>query len=175
MGARWVIALWVLVGHPIVLNQIIPKDDAVARLEGEQGIGCAMASEYELEIFNDSEHLKYEAWLGKDAIADLTYQFAGDRIVIMRTVVNESFREHGVSTELIQYVLDDIRRSGRKTTVICPMVGEFIAAHPEYRDLVDSVHPGSGTTEVDEVSDFEDEATGDPEDDDLSDIDEALR
>ena len=134
-----------------------------------------MASAYELEIFNDEEHLKYEAWLGKDAIADLTYQFAGDRIVIMQTIVNESFRQQGVATELIQFVLDDIRRSGRKMTVICPIVGEFIAAHPAYLDLVDDVHPGSGATDVDEVSDFEDETTGDPEDDDLSDVDEALR
>ena len=134
-----------------------------------------MASAYELEIFNDEEHLKYEAWLGKDAIADVTYQFAGDRIVIMQTIVNESFRQQGVATELIQFVLDDIRRSGRKVTVICPIVGEFIAAHPAYRELVVDVHPGSGATDVDEVSDFEDETTGDPEDDDLSDVDEALR
>jgi predicted GNAT family acetyltransferase len=134
-----------------------------------------MASAYALEIFNDEEHLKYEAWLGKDAIADLTYQFAGDRIVIMQTIVNESFRQQGVATELIQFVLDDIRRSGRKMTVICPIVGEFIAAHPAYRDLVDDVHPGAGATDADEVSDFEDETTGDPEDDDLSDVDEALR
>jgi predicted GNAT family acetyltransferase len=133
-----------------------------------------MASAYELEIYNDPEHLKYEAWVGKDAVADLTYQFAGDRIVIMQTVVNESFREKGVATELIQFVLDDIRSSGRKLTVICPIVGEFITAHPAYKDLVDDVHPGAGMPDVDEVTDFEDEATGDPEDDDLADVDEAL-
>ncbi|MGW7824566.1 hypothetical protein ACWGLF_42375 [Streptomyces puniciscabiei] len=41
-------------------------------------------------------------------------------------------------------MLNEIRESGKKITIICPVVGEFIARHPQYLDLIDKVHPGSG-------------------------------
>ena len=33
---------------------------------------------------------------------------------------------------------------GKKITIICPVVGEFIARNPEYLDLIDKAHPGGG-------------------------------
>ncbi|MGH8965171.1 MAG: N-acetyltransferase, partial [Actinomycetes bacterium] len=53
-------------------------------------------------------------------------------------------RHNRVAEELIARALDDVRESGKKITVVCPVVGEFIARHPEYLDLIDKVHPGSG-------------------------------
>ena len=49
-----------------------------------------------------------------------------------------------MATELVARVLDEIRESGKKITIICPVVGEFIARNPEYLDLIDKVHPGAG-------------------------------
>jgi hypothetical protein len=39
-------------------------------------------------------------------------------------------------------MLHEIRESGKKITVICPVVGEIIARNPECLDLIDEVHPG---------------------------------
>jgi predicted GNAT family acetyltransferase len=53
-----------------------------------------------------------------------------------------AYRKHGVATELVAKALDDIRSTGKTITVICPVVREVIDHYPQYRDLVDKVHPG---------------------------------
>ena len=101
-------------------------------------------SSWELDVLNDAEHGRWIATLGADAIAELPYRFVGGRIVLLTTWVNHAYRNNRVATELISRVLDEIRESGKKITIICPVVGEFIARNPEYLDLIDTVHPGSG-------------------------------
>jgi predicted GNAT family acetyltransferase len=90
------------------------------------------------------EHGRWIATLGSDAIAELTYRFVGGRVVLLSTWVNHAYRNHRVATELVARVLDENSESGKKITIICPVVGEFIARNPEYLDLIDKVHPGAG-------------------------------
>ena len=101
-------------------------------------------SSWELDVLNDAEHGRWIATLGADAIAELPYRFVGGRVVLLTTWVNHAYRNNRVATELVSRVLDEIRESGKKITIICPVVGEFIARNPEYLDLIDKVHPGSG-------------------------------
>jgi predicted GNAT family acetyltransferase len=101
-------------------------------------------SSWELDIINDFEHGRWEAILNEDTVAELTYRFVGGRIVLLSTWVARPYRQQRVATELIARVLDEIRDTGAKITIICPVVGEFIARNPEYADLIDDVHPGSG-------------------------------
>lgn len=101
-------------------------------------------SSWELDVINDAEHGRWVAILGADAIAELTYRFVGGRVVLLSTWVDHAYRNHRVATELIARVLDEIRESGKKITIICPVVGAFIARKPEYLDLIDKVHPGAG-------------------------------
>jgi predicted GNAT family acetyltransferase len=101
-------------------------------------------SSWELDVINDPERGRWIAALGAEAIGELTYRFVGGRVVLLSTWVNHAYRNHGVATELVARVLDEIRESGKKITIICPVVGEFIARNPKYLDLIDKVHPGSG-------------------------------
>ncbi|GAA5186512.1 hypothetical protein GCM10023322_32910 [Rugosimonospora acidiphila] len=101
-------------------------------------------SSWELDVINDAEHGRWMAALGADAIAELTYRIVGGRVVLLSTWVNHAYRNHRVATELVARVLDEVRESGKKITIICPFVGEFIARNPEYLDLIDKVHPGAG-------------------------------
>lgn len=101
-------------------------------------------SSWELDVVNDAEYGRWIAALGADAIAELSYRFVGGRVVLLSTWVDHAYRNHRVATELVSRVLDEIRGSGKKITIICPVVGEFIARNPEYLDLIDTVHPGSG-------------------------------
>lgn len=105
-------------------------------------------SKWELDVLNDTEHGRWVATLGAEAIAELSYRFVGGRVVLLTTWVDPTYRNNRVATELISRVLDKIRESGKKITVICPVVGEFIAHNPEYADLIDIVHPGSGAYPV---------------------------
>lgn len=109
----------------------------------EEGLS-EVESSWELDVQNDVEHGRWIATLGAEAIAELPYRFVGGRVVLLAAWVDPVYRNNRVATELIARVLDEIRESGKKITIICPVVGRFIARHPEYADLVDKVRPGAG-------------------------------
>jgi hypothetical protein len=60
--------------------------------------------------------------------------------------VSEPYRNQGIATELIARALDEVRFSGKKITIICPLVGQFMACNRQHEDLVDGRHPGEGAT-----------------------------
>jgi predicted GNAT family acetyltransferase len=95
-----------------------------------------------IAVGHDESLQQYGAWLGEEQIGYLTYKLVGKRVVLWSTMVLPAYRKHGVATELVAKALDDIRRSGRTVTIVCPIVWEVIKHHPQYRDLVDTVHPG---------------------------------
>lgn len=101
-------------------------------------------SSWQLDVLNDSEHGRWVAALGDDAIAEVSYRYVGGRVVLLTTWVNPAYRKHRVAAELVSRVLDEIRDSGKKVTIICPVIGEFIHRNPAYADLIDKSHPGSG-------------------------------
>ncbi|MFE0629398.1 GNAT family N-acetyltransferase [Streptomyces sp. NPDC058864] len=109
----------------------------------EERLGEA-ESRWVLDVVHDAEHGRWIAALGDDGIAELSYRFVGGRVVLLTTWVDPAYRKNRVATELISRVLDEIRESGKKITIICPVVGEFIDRNPEYADLIDTVHPGAG-------------------------------
>jgi predicted GNAT family acetyltransferase len=126
--------------------------EAVTREENNAKLVAALAgkdlseveSSWVLDVINDAERGRWIATLGAEAIAELSYRFVGGRVVLLTTWVDPAARHNRVATELIAHVLDEVRESGKKITIICPVVGEFIARHPEYLDLIDKAHPGSG-------------------------------
>jgi predicted GNAT family acetyltransferase len=126
--------------------------EAAARDEGNAALIAALQdkapsgteSSWDFDVINDAEHGRWIAALGAEAIAEIPYRFVGGRVVLLSTWVDHAYRNRRVATELVARVLDEIRQSGRKITIICPVVGEFIARNPEYLDLIDTAHPGSG-------------------------------
>ncbi|WP_037868867.1 GNAT family N-acetyltransferase [Streptomyces sp. NRRL S-813] len=110
---------------------------------GERSLS-EVESSWNLDVLNDAEHGRWVASLGPEAIAELSYRFVGGRVVLLTTWVDPAYRKNRVATELVSRVLDEIRESGKKITIICPVVGEFIARNPGYADLIDKVHPGAG-------------------------------
>ena len=101
-------------------------------------------SDYELTIINDAERSRWIAVLGAEGIGELTYRYVGGRVVLLKAWVDPSYRNHGIASEMIVYALDEIQHLGKKITVICPVVGSFIAQHSEFAGLIDERHPGSG-------------------------------
>ncbi|MEV8213996.1 GNAT family N-acetyltransferase [Leifsonia sp. NPDC077715] len=93
---------------------------------------------------NNAERQRFVALLGADAIGELTYRHVGGRIVLLSTWVDSVYRNQRVAYELIARALDEISDTGKKITIICPVVGEFIARNPEYAELIDPGHPEDG-------------------------------
>jgi predicted GNAT family acetyltransferase len=121
------------------------REESNAALISALGMDApAGESSWELDVVNDAERGRWIALLGAEAIGELTYRFVGGRVVLLSTWVNHSYRNRRVATELVHRALVEIRGTGKKITIICPVVGEFIARNPEFLGLIDEVHPGSG-------------------------------
>ena len=114
----------------------------VAARAGQRPPGPVPASDARIAVRHDNALHQYGAWVGGEQIGDLTYKLVGNRVVLWSTAVLPAYRRRGVAGELIATALDDIRRTGRTITIVCPIVWEVINRHPQYRDLVDRTHPG---------------------------------
>ena len=99
-------------------------------------------ADYPFTFVHDEEEHAYKAVFGDAEIGYLGYRLVGGRVALWSTAVLPEYRDHGVAADLIAKALDDIRTSGRKVTVICPIVRTVIDHHPQYEDLIDKEHPG---------------------------------
>ena len=152
-------------GHynDLVLGQIVPRLDsrvvetyevdeaaqhspdsgaAGSGAAGSGGTGSGAADSLGLVVRDNPESQTYDALVGDEIAGTLLYEREGPRLVLTHTAVQNRFQHQGIATALIRAALDDIRTTGKKVTILCPLVAAFIAAHPDYADLVDPEHPG---------------------------------
>jgi quinol monooxygenase YgiN/predicted GNAT family acetyltransferase len=109
---------------------------------GAAGSDPAHSSTPGLVVRDNPDSQTYDALLGDEIAGTLLYEREGPRLVLTHTAVQNRYQHRGIATALIAAALDDIRAKGKKITVLCPLVGAFIAGHPDYADLVDPEHPG---------------------------------
>jgi len=151
--------------NDLVLGQIVPRlDDRVVEtfmvdeasagagaagadltapdLANAGGAGAGAASSLGLVVRDNPESQTYDALVGDEIAGTMLYEREGPRLVLTHTAVQNRYQHRGIATALIAAALDDIRAKGKKVTILCPLVAAFIAAHPEYADLVDPEHPG---------------------------------
>ncbi|MGC5257469.1 GNAT family N-acetyltransferase [Gordonia sp. DT218] len=104
-----------------------------------------MANVGTLRITHSPAQERYEAILPADPAADgsgdeemvgyLDYVSEPYQVVLTHTVVREQFSGHGYAGQLVRYVLDDIRATGKQVVPVCSYVQRFISQHPEYADM----------------------------------------
>jgi predicted GNAT family acetyltransferase len=81
-------------------------------------------------------HSRYELRVDDDLVGVADYLERDGRVVFPHTEILSTHRGRGLAAQLVQYALDDVRRSGRPVVASCWYVADFIDEHPEYRDLV---------------------------------------
>ncbi len=69
-------------------------------------------------------------------LAVAEYRRDGATLIVFHTEVPPALRGQGIGEKLVRGVLDEVRRRGEKVVPRCWYVREFVASHPEYRDLV---------------------------------------
>ncbi|MBW9094989.1 N-acetyltransferase [Microbacterium jejuense] len=74
--------------------------------------------------------------IGHREIGFIHYAHGDDVLVIDSTFLEPEFRGRGIAADFIADVLDDLRDAGTRVAVTCEVVSAFIAANPEYSDLV---------------------------------------
>ncbi len=93
-----------------------------------------------LKVVNNKKNFRFEIHFENGESAILEYRWLKGSMVLMRTLVPENMRGKGIGGALVKYVLEHARKHHLKVIVYCPFVSKYIQDHPEYADLVDSVH-----------------------------------
>ncbi|MGH8968176.1 MAG: GNAT family N-acetyltransferase, partial [Actinomycetes bacterium] len=101
----------------------------------------------ELNVQKNGDSGSYEAVVDGEIVGMIVYHVPrGDqRVTLSHTIVDPGYRGHGVASRLVKHALDDIRAQGQTLTNYCTFVADYIADHPEYKELVDSRFPGRAT------------------------------
>lgn len=69
-------------------------------------------------------------------VAWLEYSLSGNVLVLIHTEVPEKLRGMGLASSLADNALRWACANNFKVDIVCPIVQEHIAKHPEYSDLV---------------------------------------
>jgi len=96
----------------------------------------------EITVRDNAEAQCYDALIGDQVVGTIVYERSGRRLVFSHTIVEPEFRGRGIGTVLVTKALDDVRAKDMTLTNYCEFVAAFIAAHPDYADLIDAEHPG---------------------------------
>ena len=101
----------------------------------------------EMNVLKNGDTGSYEAVVDGEVVGMVVYYTPrGDqRVTLSHTVVEPEYRGRGIASRLVKHALDDIRAHDQKVSNYCPFVANYIADHPEYKDLVDSRFPGRAT------------------------------
>jgi len=83
---------------------------------------------------------RYELLLDGRRIGLLAYRRRQNRIALTHTEVSPACQGRGFGGRLAAGALDDARRRGLAVVPLCPFIGAYIKAHPEYGDLVAPEH-----------------------------------
>ena len=92
----------------------------------------------DVEIRNNPEKDRYEAWLGDELAGYAEYELRpNESIVFVHTEVDDKFEGEGVGSSLVRGALDDVDRDGELEVVVkCPFIREWIGRHPDYEYLL---------------------------------------
>jgi uncharacterized protein len=87
-------------------------------------------------VIDNSERDRFEVIVDDDVIGWQPYRRYRNHIVLMGTEIDPQWRGRGVSSALIDGVLELIGSAGRTVVPRCKLTGDYIFRHAQYRDLV---------------------------------------
>ncbi|MEW2471790.1 GNAT family N-acetyltransferase [Streptomyces sp. NPDC046994] len=101
----------------------------------------------EMNVQKNGNSGSYEAVVDGQVVGIIVYHtpHGNQRVTLSHTLVEPEYRGRGIATRLVKHALDDLRAQDLKLTNYCPFVADYIADHPEYKELVDSRFPGRAT------------------------------
>ena len=89
-----------------------------------------------VRLVDNSDAQRFEGFVGEELAGFIVYKPQPGAVALLHTEVDPAFEGHGVGSQLVADVLDDIRSRDLEVLPICPFVRGYIARHPEYADLV---------------------------------------
>jgi predicted GNAT family acetyltransferase len=84
---------------------------------------------------DNEERSRFELDVG-GTIAFVAYRKSPDAITLVHTEVPPELGGQGIGSKLARATLDAVRAQGRKLTVECDFIRNFMSKHLEYNDLL---------------------------------------
>ncbi|MGK5450527.1 GNAT family N-acetyltransferase [Streptomyces radiopugnans] len=102
------------------------------------------ATNSQVTITDAPAHGRFEARIGATLTGFADYVRDDDLVTYPRVVVSRPFLGRGIGDRLVRTALDDARRRGLRIRPACAFVEQWLAMHPEYRDLLAEEAGGGG-------------------------------
>jgi predicted GNAT family acetyltransferase len=90
----------------------------------------------DLEVTDNPDKARFEIIVDGELAGFVLYHLRGNEIAFTHTETDDRFRGHGLGGHLVQASLDSARERHLAVLPYCPFVNSWIAAHPDYADLV---------------------------------------
>jgi len=87
------------------------------------------------QFIDNKEKKRYEIRLPEHTTL-IEYIRTKDKIYLTHTEVPTELEDHGVGTELVKQVLEDIKQKDLEPVPLCPFVAAYIKKYPKYKALV---------------------------------------
>jgi hypothetical protein len=88
------------------------------------------------EVTDNPDKARFEIIVDGELAGFVLYHLRGSEIAFTHTETDDRFRGHRLGGHLVQASLDAARERHLAVLPYCPFVNSWIAAHPEYADLV---------------------------------------
>src|ERR1700733_10570995 len=102
-------------------------------------IGCTTRKAHDglhTAVIDNSLRDRFEVLVDDEVIGWQPYRRYKNHIVLMGTQIDPQWRGGGVSSVLIDGVLELIASASRTVVPRCKLTGDYIFRHPQYRNLV---------------------------------------
>jgi predicted GNAT family acetyltransferase len=90
------------------------------------------------EIRDNPDQRRYELFVDGALAGFAAYRVRDGVTVITHSEVDEAYRGKGLGNVLAGRTLDLLREQGARVVPSCPFFAKYVAAHPEYQDLVEA-------------------------------------
>ncbi len=90
----------------------------------------------EISIANDREHHRYMIAADGTQVGLAQYREQPGELVITHVEIDDAVGGQGLGSRLVAFLLQDARDRDLDVVPLCPFVRDYIARHPEDRDLV---------------------------------------
>lgn len=98
--------------------------------------GIGHAEDMDTIVTNRPEAGRFELTVDGEPAGRLDYQLTGTVALMPHTEVFPAFGGRGLGALLVRAALDHAREANWSVVPACSFVAGYIAAHPEYQDLV---------------------------------------
>jgi len=90
-------------------------------------------------VRDNAERQRYELAV-EDGLVFAQYRRQGDNLLIVHTETPPALQGRGLASRLVRGMIADVRARGLKIVPQCSFIVDYLARHPEDRDVVAEGH-----------------------------------